>query len=749
MPLHAGRYTVAVTGVGSYAGKTATADFEIAAKDIADTQSGSGLVTVRVDDAVYDGTEKKPAVVVTYATRDGRVLFLTEGTDYTLLHSSNTNVGTAATQITGRGDYAGSREVAFQITAADGGKLDVAPLSPVVYSGMDQKPSLTVSAGGQNVGSYEATYTYNGGAVQDLADAAFVNAGTYVITVTAKDGNFNGAQGTATFVIRPAEISRTELDENALVYTGNPIEPRVTQVTAGAMEVPSTSHRVVYSNNQLVGTASVTVFSIDPNFTGSVTKEFQITGGSLYAVTYDGNGATGGNVPMDSSTYLAGNSVILLGNNEALERTDAVFVGWSTEKTELLTSEAQAAQVTIVRPGAMLQMPAGGLKVYAVWAQDGNQDGRPDYQETVTIIASAGPGGTISPSGSQAYAWGTASVKYAITVENGYSFAGVRVDGTQVAVSTPQAPTALAKNGDGTYTYTFGMLTGNHTIAATFQQLSGGGTGGGGAGGGSGAGGGAGTSGGAGGGGAGAGGGGAGGGGTAPPKPDAPDATKPLDPAGSGVEDWLETENHVAFLRGYPGSRFDPDRSMTRAEVAQLFYNLLLKRSVDVPAAFEDVAPDAWYAEAVSALAALGVLEGVGHGRFAPERNITRAEFAAIAMRFGKQQPDGENIFSDVSETDWYYGAVVNSIRYGWITGYPDGTFRPTSSITRSEVAVMVNRMLGRRADRTYIREHGGMLIGFKDLPERHWAYFDVMEAANSHDHRRQSDAEVWTGHHS
>ena len=151
----------------------------------------------------------------------------------------------------------------------------------------------------------------------------------------------------------------------------------------------------------------------------------------------------------------------------------------------------------------------------------------------------------------------------------------------------------------------------------------------------------------------------------------------------------------------------------------------------------------------MSALAALGVLEGVGHGRFAPERNITRAEFAAIAMRFGKQQPDGENIFSDVSETDWYYGAVVNSIRYGWITGYPDGTFRPTSSITRSEVAVMVNRMLGRRADRTYIREHGGMLIGFKDLPERHWAYFDVMEAANSHDHRRQSDAEVWTGHHS
>ena len=51
-------------------------------------------------------------------------------------------------------------------------------------------------------------------------------------------------------------------------------------------------------------------------------------------------------------------------------------------------------------------------------------------------------------------------------------------------------------------------------------------------------------------------------------------------------------------------------------------------------------------------------------------------------MKFAVGGEEGENIFSDVDEDDWFYEAVVNSIQYGWIHGYGDGTFRPNNPIT-------------------------------------------------------------------
>ncbi len=111
---------------------------------------------------------------------------------------------------------------------------------------------------------------------------------------------------------------------------------------------------------------------------------------------------------------------------------------------------------------------------------------------------------------------------------------------------------------------------------------------------------------------------------------------------------------------------------MTRAEVAQMFYNLLLNQDVAITVTFDDVADDAWYAEAVNTLASLGIVEGVGNNQFDPERAITRAEFTTIAMRFTNGMLDGENIFSDVSSSAWYYEYVVGAIQYGWINGYED-----------------------------------------------------------------------------
>ena len=185
---------------------------------------------------------------------------------------------------------------------------------------------------------------------------------------------------------------------------------------------------------------------------------------------------------------------------------------------------------------------------------------------------------------------------------------------------------------------------------------------------------------------------------------------------------------------------------MTRAEAAQMFYNLLLEKDVEITVEFVDVPEDAWYATPVNTLASLGILSGVGNGRFDPERSITRAEFTVIAMKFANTSGGGVNIFSDVNEDDWFYSAVVDSTQYGWINGYPDGTFRPEATISRAEVTVIVNHMLGRAADRPYVIAHEKELNTFGDVNRGHWGYFHIAEATNAHEYHTEDGTESWTG---
>ena len=231
---------------------------------------------------------------------------------------------------------------------------------------------------------------------------------------------------------------------------------------------------------------------------------------------------------------------------------------------------------------------------------------------------------------------------------------------------------------------------------------------------------------------------------TPPPYIPPVDPDEPADPDDTGVSDLLNTEDHIQYLFGYPDGTFGPENNMTRAEVAQMFYNLLLDQDVEITKTFDDVPTNAWYTKAVNTLASLDIISGVGDNKFEPERSITRAEFTAMAMKFAVGGEEGENIFSDVDEDDWFYDAVVNSIQYGWIHGYGDGTFRPNNPITRAEVTAIVNNMLGRAADEDFVDEHAEELTQFSDI-EKHWAYYHIVEATNDHDYTKPSSGENWT----
>jgi len=215
---------------------------------------------------------------------------------------------------------------------------------------------------------------------------------------------------------------------------------------------------------------------------------------------------------------------------------------------------------------------------------------------------------------------------------------------------------------------------------------------------------------------------------------------------GGDVSGLLDTYNHMTYIRGVGDNLFAPEKNTTRAEVAQMIYNLLLDKDVEITKGFPDVPGQAWYARAVNTLASKGIILGRTDGMFHPAESITRAEFTAVFVRFVDEDADTgqEPRFSDVAATHWAYSPINRAASYGWVTGYGDGQFRPDSHILRSEAVTLLNRVLRRCADKEYIDEHTGV-ARFYDVPSAHWAFYDIMEAYIPHDFVKKNDGcEVW-----
>ena len=80
-----------------------------------------------------------------------------------------------------------------------------------------------------------------------------------------------------------------------------------------------------------------------------------------------------------------------------------------------------------------------------------------------------------------------------------------------------------------------------------------------------------------------------------------------------------------------------------------------------------------------------------------------------------------------------------------YINGFSDGTFRPNDSITRAAACAIINRTLGREADREYVTAHGDELKSFSDVRDPNaWYYYNVLEAANEHTFKKSEGKEFW-----
>lgn len=497
---------------------------------------------------------------------------------------------------------------------------------------------------------------------------------------------------------------------------------------------------------------------------------------ATYTLSYDGNaqGGTVDKIPVDNTQYLVNADVTLITspepthtavkvNSSDKKATTVLFIGWTENPTTQIFKKDDTAPTTV----ASVTMAKDGKTVYAAWGYDANGNGTPDATE-VNVTFGAGAHGTLNGENTTTVAKGRklSSIQIpSVSADTNYTFTGWKssVDGkvyTNDALLTlpiGQATTFTAqyeyhdpgqggihydhhlyyhsnfgrdqkanestdkdkvavqyyeklnilperdgyifvswnteKDGSGTRYLpgaVFALTKSEHHLYAQWQK----------------------------------------------------DKTGPDD---SGVSNWLETDDHKAYLTGYPDSTFRADRNMTRAEVAQMFYALLLDKNVTITKSFSDVPDDAWYATAVKTLASLGMMDGYPDGTFRPDEPITRAEFATVGLAFAYDPLDADCSYYDVSASAWYHTYVAQATTYGWIGGYPDNTFRPGNNITRVEVCVIVNNMLGRDADERYIDRHEDELVHFVDLSDSYWGYYTIMEATNTHEYTGSFTNEKWT----
>lgn len=206
----------------------------------------------------------------------------------------------------------------------------------------------------------------------------------------------------------------------------------------------------------------------------------------------------------------------------------------------------------------------------------------------------------------------------------------------------------------------------------------------------------------------------------------------------------LITNSHTAYAYGSGGAfaSFHPTRPVTRAEAAQMLFRLLPEQPPVSGVIYTDVPETAWYASAVKTLAALGVLEAQNL-ELDPGREISRGEFTRYIACFFPLRSDAE-LFPDVSEDDPNAPYIRSARAWGWAQGGKDGCFKPNETINRAAAVVLLNRALGRTADKSYIDQNHPTF--YVDVAPTSWYYYDVMEATVSHQHRAAGE-EVWTTH--
>lgn len=203
---------------------------------------------------------------------------------------------------------------------------------------------------------------------------------------------------------------------------------------------------------------------------------------------------------------------------------------------------------------------------------------------------------------------------------------------------------------------------------------------------------------------------------SAPAKPDQPKTDDPTEPSNPGENagqtfldvpksfwgyESIERAAQLGYVNGVGGGKFEPNRQLTRAEFVTMLHRMAGKPTASTAAAFTDVSQNAWYRDAVNWAAEKGYVNGTGENSFNPDGKITRQEVVTILFRYSGSQSGAETMFTaayDSQFTDsgaiapWAKTAMYWAIYNGVVNGTSPTTVSPTATATRAEVAAIFVR---------------------------------------------------------
>ena len=344
--IEVGTAKVTITGKGNYNGSVEKT-FKIVEKEVS-------KLTIKLNTTTYtyDGTEKKPKATITNGDKT-----LVEGTDYTIEYTNNINAGTSKATIKGKGNYSGTVEKTFTITAKSIIDFTVTlSENKYYYDGTEKKPTVTVKDGNKALtinSDYTLKYSNN------------INVGTAKVTITAK-GNYVGVVEKPYSILEeadppeyPEDPDDPEVPENpddpeipedpsnpgdeeksiekatiklnieTYIFDGSEKTPEITVKDGNKTLVKGTDYTVKYENNVNAGTAKVTITG-KGEYIGTVIKEYDIVPKSIdeteieldtIKFTYDGTSKK------PKVTVKDGNTILTAGTDYTIEYTNYTNAG--------------------------------------------------------------------------------------------------------------------------------------------------------------------------------------------------------------------------------------------------------------------------------------------------------------------------------------------------------------------------------------------------------------------------------------
>ena len=330
-----------------------------------------------------------------------------------------------------------------------------------------------------------------------------------------------------------------------------------------------------------------------------------------FIVTFDGNGGT------SSVSRMTTTDQKLTSLPSASRSGSYSFDGWYTKKnggTEITTDTEFPADTT----------------VYAHWTYTGG--GGSSGYSYYTIKATAGTGGSISPSGNVSVREGRDQT-FTITPDKGYAVANVKIDGKSIGAVK---------------SYTFENVSRTHTIEVIFMKANGN-----------------------------------------------PQTGVFVDVAtGSYYEDAVDWAVENGITQGTDDTHFSPDGICTRAQAVTFLWRAAGSPEPETRAMpFTDVPVGSYYYDAVLWAVENGITKGTSDTTFSPNMTCTRAQIVAFLWRSEKSPAAGTaNPFADVKSTAYYADAVLWAVKENITKGTTNTTFSPDADCTRAQIVTFLWR---------------------------------------------------------